>query len=54
MLAADAEAKKEYVAGDPCIGSLNGHQRSETTHTEPRFRTLLTEDGNRRLEFKGS
>jgi hypothetical protein len=33
QLACDAEAGEEYVAVDPYTGPLNGHQRSEATHT---------------------
>jgi hypothetical protein len=29
----------------------NYHQRLETTHSEPRFRALLTEDDTERLEL---
>ena len=31
--------------------ALNDHQRLETTHSEPRLRALLTEDGAKRLEL---
>jgi hypothetical protein len=33
LFAGDAEAREEYVAGDPYTGSSNGHQHSETTRT---------------------
>ena len=44
LLAGDAEAKaEEYMANGPHTGPLTVHQRSETTHSEPRSRALLTE-----------
>ncbi len=43
LLAGDAEAREEYVAGGFYTGVLDRRQRSETTHLEPRFRALLIE-----------
>ena len=33
------------------LDHLSSHQRSETTHSEPRFRALLTEDGTQQIDL---
>ena len=44
QFAGDAEARgEEYVAFDPLHRVLDRHQDSESTHSEPRFRALLTD-----------
>jgi hypothetical protein len=42
LLAGDAEAGEEYVAGDPYTGPLSSSTFRNYTHPEPRFRALLT------------
>ena len=45
LLAGDT--KRGDVHGEQALHEvLNGHQRSKTTHSEPRFRTLLTEEAS--------
>jgi hypothetical protein len=51
-LAGDAEAREEYVAGDLYAGSLMVINVPKLhTHSEPKFRSLLTERDARRVEL---
>jgi hypothetical protein len=44
LLAGDAEAnEEEYMANGPYIGPSRSSKFRNYTHSEPRFRTLLTE-----------
>ena len=55
LLAGDAKAREEEFKR---AASARGLNRSSTfrnyTHSEPRFRVLLTEDGTQRLELSRS
>jgi hypothetical protein len=47
LLTGDTEAtEKEYMSACLYSGRLTVHQRLETTHSEPRFRALLTEEAS--------
>ena len=52
LLAGDAEARQEYVAGDPYTGSLIVIKFRNYIQPEPRFRALLTEGDARTLFYR--
>jgi hypothetical protein len=51
LLTGDAEAREEYIAKGPIWGLSLSSTFRNYTHSEPRFRALLTEGGNGRLEL---
>jgi competence protein ComEC len=52
LLAGDAEAREEeYMAGGPTRGLKRSSGFRSTKRSELKFRTVLTEDGTRRIEL---
>jgi hypothetical protein len=51
LLAIDAEAKEEYMPNDPTRGPKRSSTFRNYTHSEPRFRALLTESGDPHVRF---
>jgi len=52
LLAGDAVARKEYIELRALHEAFHCHQHLETTHTEPRFRALLTEGDAKHLALE--